>query len=90
MEPLRLMRGGRRAAAEPQPDRWRSSALDAVHNAIHAGFAIGSPVHLGHVAGRIVGYNIGAFGRYTGAGFPLLVRTEFGIAKCSVSELTPG
>ncbi|MDR2032347.1 MAG: hypothetical protein LBP86_08895 [Azoarcus sp.] len=58
-----------------------------VANAIHAGFRIGQPVRIGQVDGRIVGYNIGHFGLFSGKDYPLLVRTRYGIAKCSLAEV---
>lgn len=90
METLRLMHGGQRAADLPPRRNWRASAYAAIDQAIRAGFTIGSAVRLGHVAGHVVGYNIGAYGSYTGTGYPLLVRTEYGVAKCSLSEVLPG
>ncbi|THF59392.1 hypothetical protein [Pseudothauera rhizosphaerae] len=59
----------------------------AVNKAIRAGFHVGLRVRIGRVAGRIVGYNIGAYGRYGGARYPLLVDTRFGLAKCSLREV---
>jgi len=67
--------------------RLHGGVEQAVHTAIDAGYRIGQLVHIGRVAGRIVGYNIGAFGRYCGASYPLLVKTEFGVAKCSLREV---
>ncbi len=66
---------------------WNGGIEQAVSHAIRAGYRIGRRVHIGRVAGRIVGYNIGAYGRYCGASYPLLVKTEFGIAKCSLREV---
>lgn len=62
----------------------------AVRSAQEAGFHIGCLVHLGQVAGRVVGYNIARSGAYYGAFFPLLIETELGIAKCSLSEVSRG
>lgn len=72
---------------ESHASRLRGGVEQAVQAAIHAGYRIGQRVHIGRVAGRIVGYNIGAFGRYCGASYPLLVKTEFGVAKCSLREV---
>lgn len=58
-----------------------------VANAIHAGYRIGLPVRIGQVDGHIVGYNIGHFGLFRGRDYPLLVRTRYGIAKCSLAEV---
>jgi hypothetical protein len=33
------------------------------------------------------GYNIGGFGCFIGAAYPLVVRTALGIAKCNPDEL---
>ncbi len=67
--------------------RLHGGVEQAVHTAIRAGYRIGQRVRIGRVAGRVVGYNIGAFGRYCGASYPLLVKTEFGVAKCSLREV---
>ncbi|MDR2926469.1 MAG: hypothetical protein LBU76_11090 [Azoarcus sp.] len=58
-----------------------------VANAIQAGFRIGKLVRIGQVDGRIVGYNIGHFGLFRGKDYPLLVRTRYGTAKCSLAEV---
>jgi hypothetical protein len=44
-------------------------------------------VRIGQVDGNIVGYNIGHFGLFSGRDYPLLVRTRYGITKCSLSEV---
>lgn len=59
----------------------------AIGGALRAGFRIGCRVHIGAVEGRIVGFNIAGLGIYHGALYPLLVATEFGLAKCSPHEL---
>jgi hypothetical protein len=41
------------------------------------------------VCGSVIGYNIASSGRFGGASYPLLVETEFGIAKCSMTEVCP-
>jgi len=58
-----------------------------VANAIQAGYRIGKLVRIGQVDGRIVGYNIGHFGLFRGKDYPLLVRTRYGTAKCSLAEV---
>lgn len=68
--------------------RLNGGARFAVRTAQEAGFHIGCAVHLGQVPGRIVGYNIARSGIYFGDFFPLLVETELGIAKCSLSEVS--
>ncbi|MBV2263463.1 MAG: hypothetical protein KUL79_07880 [Thauera sp.] len=69
------------------------SALDtaerAIRKAIGAGFRIGCRVLVGRVPGSVIGYNIASSGRFGGAAYPLLVETEFGIAKCSMQEVCP-
>ena len=78
---------GRRNAAGAR------SALDAaeraIRHAIGAGFRIGCRVLVGRVPGSVIGYNIANSGRFGGAAYPLLVETEFGIAKCSMQEVCP-
>ncbi len=67
---------------------WRRAVETVIHAAIDAGFRIGQQVRIGRVRGSIVGYNIGATGRYSGDRYPLLVDTEFGVTKCSLHEVT--
>lgn len=81
---LILIKGDRRGIATVH---LRGVVEHSVAHAIHAGYHIGQRVWLGQTAGRVVGYNIGAFGRFSGARYPLLVRTEFGVIKCSVREV---
>lgn len=70
------------------PDAQNSHSIGhTVANAIQAGFRIGKPVRIGQVDGRIVGYNIGHFGLFRGKDYPLLVRTRYGTAKCSLAEV---
>ncbi|THF62843.1 hypothetical protein E6C76_16370 [Pseudothauera nasutitermitis] len=81
---LDLVEGGCPHAASSHPPR---GVEQAVSNAIRAGYRVGMRVRIGRVAGRVVGYNIGAYGRYSGASYPLLVNTRFGVAKCSLGEV---
>lgn len=67
--------------------RGRAAVLRSVQQAIQAGFEIGRSVRLGQVEGHVVGYNIARCGSYVGDHYPLLVRTDFGIAKCRLSEV---
>ncbi len=83
---LVLLEGDRRDNAA---GRWRGCVEHAVVHAIRAGYRIGRQVRIGKITGRVVGYNIGAFGSFSGASFPLLVSTELGLVKCSESELAP-
>jgi hypothetical protein len=48
---------------------------------------IGREVLVGKVPGIVVGYNIGGFGRFVGAIYPLVIRTAMGITKCSPDEV---
>ena len=59
----------------------------AIAGAIKRGFKLGRQVAIGAVTGKIVGFNIAAFGDYAGAHFPLLIVTGFGLAKCAPEEL---
>lgn len=82
---LALLQGGRRDGLTPTS---RSANIGhAISNAIHTGYRIGRPVHIGQVDGAIVGYNIGHFGLFSGKDYPLLVRTRYGITKCSLAEV---
>ncbi len=62
---------------------------DAVHRAARSGLFVGRQVKLGVVRGIVIGYNIARRGRYPGARYPLLVKTELGIAKCRLDEVVP-
>ena len=80
------------AVIEGSGDRTGQRLADgaglAVRLAQEAGYRIGCLVHLGHVPGRVVGYNIARQGAYYGMLFPLLVETTFGTVKCSLAEVT--
>ena len=60
----------------------------AMREAQAQGFKIGRRVRIGAVMGIVIGHNIAAGGRYCGAKFPLVVQTPFGIAKCSLGEIS--
>ena len=64
-----------------------AAILAAVTLARRAGARAGRRVRIGTIAGRIIGYNIASGGVYPGAAFPLLVATEYGLAKCSLDEI---
>lgn len=81
---LVLVQGGRHDGGNIRPPHSLESAIT---RAIHAGFRIGRPVRIGRVDGNIVGYNIGHFGLFRGKDYPLLVRTRYGITKCSLTEV---
>ena len=69
------------------PRRRRVPFESAVQSAMHRGFVIGREVLVGKVPGVVVGYNIGGFGRFVGAIYPLVIRTAMGITKCSPDEV---
>ena len=71
------------------PARECSQIGAAVHMAVGRGLTIGRQVKLGVVRGIVIGYNIARRGRYPGSRFPLLVKTELGIAKCCLDEVVP-
>ncbi|MCL1825785.1 MAG: hypothetical protein FWG26_07580 [Betaproteobacteria bacterium] len=77
---------GKRENSKLTPNSTHSIG-HTVANAIQAGFRIGKIVRIGQVDGRIVGYNIGHFGLFRGKDYPLLVRTRYGTAKCSLAEV---
>ncbi len=81
---LVVVEGGRPNSPGPH---WYGCVEQSVDCAIRAGFRVGRRVRLGCVPGAVVGYNIGRFGRFSGASYPLLVKTEFGITKCSLREV---
>ncbi len=81
---LQLVEGDRQAAAHHLA---HDAVARSVSDAIHAGYRVGRRVRIGRVSGRVVGYNIGNFGRFCGAAYPLLVKTAYGLAKCSTREL---
>lgn len=80
-----ILVGGDRVDDTPQDHH--ASIERAVNRAIQAGFRVGRRVRIGCVDGCVVGYNIGHFGRFSGERYPLLVRTPFGVAKCSLLEV---
>lgn len=82
-----ILVNGQRASAPAH--HYRGTVEHAIHSAIDAGYRIGRAVRLGSVPGSVIGYNISNFGRFSGASYPLLVETEYGIAKCSMRELSP-
>ncbi|PLX67233.1 MAG: hypothetical protein C0607_22160 [Azoarcus sp.] len=70
-------------------NHWHGSIEHAIASAIQDGYCIGRRVRIGQVEGRVIGFNIGTFGSYHGAVYPLLVSTDLGTAKCRMSEITP-
>ena len=73
-----------RPPARPRPPKFEA----VVQAVIRKGFVVGREVLIGKVPGVVVGYNIGGFGRFIGAVYPLVIRTELGVAKCHPDELT--
>lgn len=61
----------------------------AVRAAVARGLTVGRQVKLGIVRGVVIGYNIACRGRFPGRRYPLLVKTELGVAKCHVDEVVP-
>ena len=56
-QPLSVIEG-KRSGNCPHP--WHGSVEHAVNRAIRAGYRVGRRVRIGHIAGCVVGYNIGA------------------------------
>lgn len=83
---LILVNGQRNSASA---HHYHGTVEHAIHRAMDAGYRIGRAVRLGSVPGRLIGYNISNFGRFSGASYPLLVETEYGVAKCSMREVSP-
>jgi hypothetical protein len=71
------------------PARECSQIGAAVHRAVGCGLVVGRQVKLGVVRGIVIGYNIARRGRYPGSRYPLLVKTELGVAKCRLDEVVP-
>jgi len=71
------------------PTRECSKIGAAVHAAVGRGLTVGRQVKIGIVRGVVIGYNIARRGRYPGTRFPLLVKTELGVAKCALDEVLP-
>lgn len=79
-----LVNGDRHDSAN---GHWHGGVEQAVTHAIHAGYGIGQRVRIGHVYGEVIAYNIGNFGSFNGALYPLVIETEFGPVKCGLDEL---
>lgn len=75
--------------ADSAANHYHGTVEQSIHRAIDAGYRVGRAVRLGTVPGNVIGYNISSFGRFSGASYPLLVETEYGIAKCSMREVSP-
>lgn len=59
----------------------------AVRAACSCGLTVGRQVRIGIVRGVVIGYNIARYGRYPGRRYPLLVKTELGVAKFRLAEV---
>lgn len=78
------------SATEKQVDRPDNGRIGAaVHAAVSHGLVIGRQVKIGIVRGVVIGYNIARRGRFRGVRYPLLVKTELGIAKFRLDEVVP-
>lgn len=84
-QPLIVVEGSRRS---PRTATRFDIIKRSVNRAIDAGYLIGQRVQIGHISGQVVGYNIGHYGRFCGTLYPLLVRTEYGVTKCRLCEVT--
>jgi hypothetical protein len=85
MKALDVINGYRHG--NPPGSGGSAAVANAVRVAIQGGYRIGRQVSIGSIEGRIIGYNIAAYGRYVGADYPLLVATDLGVAKCRAEEL---
>lgn len=76
-----------------QQPRVRGQATRNIEAAVSAakrtGYVVGRQVRIGVVTGVIVGYNIARSGDFEGCRYPVLVQTDYGIAKCALMELQP-
>jgi hypothetical protein len=77
----------RRAPANRENTRSGSTLGQLIHLAVRRGLTIGSAVKIGLVRGIVIGYNIAGRGRYPGLRYPLLIKTELGIAKFGLDEV---
>lgn len=75
-------------SGQPKKERSLYSAARAVRDAMKRGCLPGANVSIGHVPGKVIGYNLSAHGLFPGNHYPLLVSTQFGITKASLSELS--
>jgi hypothetical protein len=76
-----------------QQPRARGQATRNIEAAVSAakrtGYVVGRQVRIGVVTGVIVGYNIARCGDFEGCRYPVVVQTDYGIAKCALMELQP-
>lgn len=71
----------------PAPVAAATGICAAVHAAAVRGLIVGRQVKIGIVRGVVIGYNIAQRGRFPGRRYPLLVKTELGVAKCRLAEV---
>lgn len=60
-----------------------------IRAAAQRGLTVGRAVKIGLVRGIVIGYNIARSGRFPGMRYPLLIKTELGIAKFGLDEVLP-
>ena len=80
-------KGSRPGSGRQGAERIENAIMGAVGVAIRKGFVVGREVLVGNIPGIVVGYNIAALGKFVGSSYPLLVRTELGVAKCALDEV---
>lgn len=73
-------------ATEPSSPR-KAKLSDVLQAARRCGLVINRQVKIGIVRGVVIGYNIARRGRFNGARYPLLVKTELGVTKCGLHEV---
>ncbi|HTY04287.1 MAG TPA: hypothetical protein VMC81_11220 [Rhodocyclaceae bacterium] len=80
----------RSAYIRQNPADDASAAIGAaVRQAVQRGLGVGRTVKIGTVRGIVIGYNIARDGNFPGTRFPLLIRTELGVAKFGLNEVVP-
>jgi len=78
-----------RRKSRPDAPGAANPAGDVVRTARCRGLTVGRQVKIGVVRGVVIGYNIACRGRFPGHRFPLLVKTELGVAKFGIAEVVP-
>lgn len=66
---------------------YTQGVAEAVRAAQDCGYTVGCRVLVGNIEGTVIGYNIARVGRFAGTGYPVIVETPLGVAKCSAEEL---
>ncbi|MBP7483502.1 MAG: hypothetical protein KA788_13275 [Lacunisphaera sp.] len=80
--------GVRPGSGRQGTERSANAIAGAVSVAIKQGFVVGREVLVGNIPGIVVGYNIAAVGTFLGNSYPLVVRTELGVTKCALKEVS--